>query len=123
MPIPKFDGIEVPKSDENEIPYCPKCSSKRFLLTETDTVCARCGNVFAADNVPWRPMKKGEFAAEVKRRDGSPVYIPDEIEGEWNPEARAYWDSFTGTWFKVTSVESVEVPKDEAFRWLVRGAA
>jgi hypothetical protein len=61
MPIPKFDGIEIPKSDENEIPYCPKCQGKRFLLTETDTVCVRCGNVFAADNVPWCPMKKGEF--------------------------------------------------------------
>jgi hypothetical protein len=106
-----------------EIPYCPKCKGKRFQLTETDTVCRQCGQVFVSDNVPWREMEKGEGAATVKRTDGSLMRIPQETVGEWNPGIGAYWDDFAGTWFKVTSLESAEVPKDEAFRWLVREAA
>jgi hypothetical protein len=117
MQIP--DDMHIP-DDDMTIPFCPKCESKRFRLTDTDTVCAQRGELFVRDNVPFRPMKKGELPAEVRRLDGSPIEIPDPPVGEWDPYAGAYWDSMTGTWFEVKSMYSVEVPKDEFFHWVVR---
>jgi hypothetical protein len=83
----------------------------------------KCGELFPGDKVPWRLMKKGEFPAVVQRVDGSLVHIPNEIAGEWDPAMGAYWDPFRGIWLKVTSVEEVQVPEGESFRWLVHGAA
>jgi hypothetical protein len=125
MQMSKFDGIEVPKRDERddlEIPYCPKCQGKQFVLTEADTVCAKCGKLFVDDNVPWRPMKKGESDATVQRTDGSAIYIPDKIQGRWDPDMGAYWDVFTNRWTVVRLIESVEVPEDDnTFHRIVRG--
>jgi hypothetical protein len=42
-------GLQITDHDAS-IPYCPKCNAKHFLLTDTDTVCARCGELFTGSD-------------------------------------------------------------------------
>jgi hypothetical protein len=83
-------GLQITDHDAS-IPYCPKCNAKHFSLTDTDTVCARCRELFTGDEVTtWREMKKGEYPATVKRTDGSTVEIPDEVIGASGTQLRKH---------------------------------
>jgi hypothetical protein len=87
-------GTEAP--NDIGVPYCPKCDGKRFRLTDTDTVCVQCGELFANDSVPFRPMKEEERLATVIGLDGAEKFFPKSA--------------------------GVEISQDKLFHWMVRGA-
>jgi hypothetical protein len=65
MRIP--DDMHIP-DDDMTLPFCPKCDSKRFRLTDTDTVCAQCSptRISPLDSGPqirlhWWPSRTPEF--------------------------------------------------------------